>query len=44
VVVRAGLKQGELLILNPPVGVTDGMKVISTAPTVVVNSPRPPKS
>ena len=41
---RAGLKQGELLILNPPVGVTDGMKVTSTSPIAVVNSPRPPRT
>ncbi len=30
--VRAGLRQGDQLILNPPVGVTDGMRV-TTAPT-----------
>jgi RND family efflux transporter MFP subunit len=29
VAVRAGLKPGDLLILNPPVAVTDGMKVTS---------------
>jgi RND family efflux transporter MFP subunit len=34
VAVRGGLKQGDLLILNPPVGVTDGMKVMPAPPTV----------
>jgi hypothetical protein len=33
VAVRAGLRAGEVLIVNPPVGVTDGMKV-ATAPAV----------
>jgi RND family efflux transporter MFP subunit len=33
VAVRAGLKPDELLILNPPVDVTDGMKVASVPPT-----------
>ena len=33
VAVRAGLKPGEVLILNPPVGVSDGMKV-TTAPAI----------
>jgi RND family efflux transporter MFP subunit len=32
VAVRGGLKQGDALILNPPVGVTDGMKVTLTPP------------
>jgi RND family efflux transporter MFP subunit len=30
--VRAGLKQGDLLILNPPVGLTDGTKVTTLGP------------
>ena len=33
VAVRAGLRAGEVLILNPPAGVTDGMKV-TAAPAV----------
>jgi RND family efflux transporter MFP subunit len=33
VAVRAGLKRDELLILNPPVDVTDGMKVALVPPT-----------
>jgi RND family efflux transporter MFP subunit len=32
VAVRSGLRPGELLILNPPVGVTDGMKVTTMNP------------
>jgi RND family efflux transporter MFP subunit len=31
VAVRGGLKAGDRLILNPPVGLTDGMKVTTTA-------------
>jgi RND family efflux transporter MFP subunit len=31
--VRAGLKQGDQLILNPPVGLTDGMRVATTPET-----------
>jgi hypothetical protein len=31
-VVRAGLRQGDLLILNPPIGVVDGMTVTTTLP------------
>jgi len=27
--VRAGLRAGDRLILNPPIGVTDGMRVIT---------------
>jgi RND family efflux transporter MFP subunit len=33
VAVRAGLKRDEMLILNPPVDVTDGMKVALVPPT-----------
>jgi hypothetical protein len=31
--VRAGLKAGDRLILNPPIGVTDGMRVRTPSPT-----------
>jgi RND family efflux transporter MFP subunit len=37
VAVRAGLKPGDVLILNPPVGVTDGTKV-TTAPASATHS------
>jgi RND family efflux transporter MFP subunit len=37
VAVRAGLKPGDVLILNPPVGVTDGTKV-TTAPVSAMHS------
>jgi RND family efflux transporter MFP subunit len=38
VAVRAGLRSGDQLILNPPVGVVDGMKVTTAAPAPVVVS------
>jgi RND family efflux transporter MFP subunit len=41
VVVRAGLSPGDLLIVSPPVGVTDGMKVTTTTATVPVGALRP---
>jgi RND family efflux transporter MFP subunit len=31
--VRTGLRAGDQLILNPPIGVTDGMRVTRAAPT-----------
>jgi RND family efflux transporter MFP subunit len=41
VAVRAGLKQGELLILNPPVGMTDGIKVTEAPlPAAPLRSPQ----
>jgi RND family efflux transporter MFP subunit len=39
--VRAGLKRGELLILNPPVGLTDGMKVTTMGQAIPVAAERP---
>jgi RND family efflux transporter MFP subunit len=40
VAVRAGLRPGDQLILTPPVGVTDGMKVTTTPVTTPPLTPR----
>jgi RND family efflux transporter MFP subunit len=40
--VRAGLKRGDLLILNPPVGLTDGMKVTTAGQATPVVAGRQP--
>ena len=40
VAVRAGLRPGDQLILTPPVGVTDGMKVTTTPAVNPVSTPR----
>jgi hypothetical protein len=32
--VRSGLRAGDRLILNPPIGVTDGMRVTTAAPVI----------
>jgi RND family efflux transporter MFP subunit len=38
--VRAGLKRGDMLILNPPVGLTDGMKVTTMGQATPVATER----